>query len=74
MEKQVADISRNRKRNGKPVVIQRGDAMNPLLPVIVVLLLVIVGLMCYVTHLLDDRERLLGNLEAAAHGYPKKHV
>ena len=48
--------------------------MNPLLSVIIVLLLVIIGLMCYVMHLLDDRERLLRNLEEAAHGYPKKHV
>ena len=38
--------------------------MNPLLPVIVVLLLVIIGLMCYVMHLLDTRERLLLELES----------
>ena len=38
--------------------------MNPLLPVIVVLLIVIIGLMCYVTHLLDDRERLRLELES----------
>ena len=28
MEKQVANISRNCRRNGKPVVIQRGEAVN----------------------------------------------
>ena len=37
--------------------------MNPLLPIIVVLLIVIVGLMCYTTYLLDTRERLLLELE-----------
>ena len=42
--------------------------MNPLLPVIVVLLLVIIGLMCYATYLLDDRERLLRRLELTVKG------
>ena len=38
--------------------------MNPLLPVIIVLLLVIIGLMCYAAYLLDTRERLLLELES----------
>ena len=38
--------------------------MNPLLPVVVVLLIVIIGLIYYATHLLDTRERLLIELEA----------
>ena len=42
--------------------------MNPLLPVIVVLLLVIIGLIYYATYLLDDRERLLNKLESTVKG------
>ena len=42
--------------------------MNPLLPIIAVLLIVIIGLMCYVMHLLDARERLLNKLESTVKG------
>jgi uncharacterized membrane protein YqiK len=38
--------------------------MNPLLPVIVVLLIVIIGLIYYAAYLLDARERLLLELES----------
>ena len=54
--------------------VMTAEAMNPLLPVIIVLLLVIIGLIYYAAYLLDTRERLLRRLEGAAHGYPKKHV
>ena len=42
--------------------------MNPLLPIIIVLLIVIIGLMCYAAYLLDARERLLSRLELTVKG------
>ena len=38
--------------------------MNPLLPLVILLLLIVLGLICYASHLLDQREKLLHSLES----------